>query len=171
MNVFSKKSVLDLYGKVLVAGGLQVGLLGPKLTHDGARTPALGQTRCWPRPSPSPAVVVPLGECMQERGKVLQTAMAARVRSEKMGEEQLCRHPDSEEGGEEMLKESKPAAYGGPHTRAGGCLKNAVTTLEPMVERAPGRTCGPIDRGAQAGAGFLAGLTTPRGTNAEAVCS
>ncbi|GAB0179878.1 hypothetical protein GRJ2_000453100 [Grus japonensis] len=37
------------------------------------------------------------------------------------------------------------------------------------LEQAPGRTCGPVKRGAHAGAGFLAGLVTPWGTHARAV--
>ena len=40
-----------------------------------------------------------------------------------------------------------------------------------MLEQAPSRTCGPVDREADAGAGFLAGLVTLWGTNAGAVCS
>ena len=33
---------------------------------------------------------------------------------------------------------------------------------KPPLEQAPGRTCGPMERGAHAGVGFLAGLVTPR---------
>jgi len=33
-----------------------------------------------------------------------------------------------------------PAALGGPHTRVGGCLKEAVIPAEPMLEQGPGRT-------------------------------
>jgi len=49
-----------------------------------------------------------------------------------------------------------PAARGGPHARAGGCLKEAVTPRRAC----PGRTCGLMERGAHAGAGLLAGLVT-----------
>jgi len=44
-----------------------------------------------------------------------------------------------------------PAAHGGPHTGAGGCLKEAVTPW-----------------GAGAGAGLLAGLVTPWGAHTGA---
>ena len=40
-----------------------------------------------------------------------------------------------------------------------------------MLEQAPGRTCGPIERGAHGGAGLLAGLVTPWGTHTGAACS
>ncbi|GAB0187950.1 epimerase family protein SDR39U1 [Grus japonensis] len=39
------------------------------------------------------------------------------------------------------------------------------------LEQAPGRTCGPVERGAHARAGLLAGLVTPWGTHAGTVCS
>ena len=42
--------------------------------------------------------------------------------------------------------------------------------IDPMLEQAPGRTCGPMGRGAHAGAGLLAGLVTPWGTHAGTVC-
>ena len=42
---------------------------------------------------------------------------------------------------------------------------------EFAVERAPGRTCGPTERRSHVGSGFLAGLVTPQGTYAGAVCS
>jgi len=45
----------------------------------------------------------------------------------------------------------------------GGC--------EPVLEQAPARTYGPVERGAHAGAGLLAGLVTPWGTHAGAACS
>jgi len=35
------------------------------------------------------------------------------------------------------------------------------------VEQAPGRTCGPVERGAHAGAGLLAGLICRRGPTLE----
>ena len=41
----------------------------------------------------------------------------------------------------------------------------------PVLEQAPARTCGPMERGAHAGAGLLAGLVTPWGTHAGAACS
>jgi len=40
---------------------------------------------------------------------------------------------------------------------------------EPMLNQAPGRTCGPVQRGAHAGAGLLAGLVNPWGIQAGAV--
>jgi len=40
-----------------------------------------------------------------------------------------------------------------------------------MLEQAPGRTCGPVERGTHTGAGLLAGLVTPWGTHAGAACS
>ena len=36
----------------------------------------------------------------------------------------------------------------------------AVTCGKPTLEQAPGRTCGPVEREAHAGAGLLAGLVT-----------
>ena len=39
----------------------------------------------------------------------------------------------------------------------------------PTLELAPGRSCGPVERGAHTGAGLLAGLVTPWGTHARAV--
>jgi len=41
----------------------------------------------------------------------------------------------------------------------------------PMLEQAPVRTCGPMERGAHAGAGWLARLVSPWGTHAGAACS
>jgi len=37
----------------------------------------------------------------------------------------------------------------------------------PVLEQAAGRTCGPMERGAHAGAGLLAGLVTPWGPMLE----
>jgi len=48
-----------------------------------------------------------------------------------------------------------------PRRSRGLCPKEAVTHGEPMWEQAPGRTCGPMERGAHARAGLLAGLVTP----------
>jgi len=41
---------------------------------------------------------------------------------------------------------------------------------EPVLEQAPGRTYGPMGRGAHTGAGLLAGLVTLWGTHPGAVC-
>ena len=41
----------------------------------------------------------------------------------------------------------------------------------PTLEQAPARTCGPVDRGAHAGAGLLAWLVTPWGNHTVAACS
>jgi len=38
-----------------------------------------------------------------------------------------------------------------------------------MLKQAPGRSCGPKERGAHAGAGLLAGLVSPWGTRTGAV--
>ncbi|GAB0186311.1 hypothetical protein GRJ2_001096400 [Grus japonensis] len=67
--------------------------------------------------------------------------------------------------------EIPPAAHGVPHAGAGGCPKEAVAHGKPTLEQAPGRTCGPMERGAHTRAGLLAGLVTPWGTHAGAVCS
>ena len=48
----------------------------------------------------------------------------------------------------------------------GGCDPSG----SPVLEQSPARTCGPVERGAHAGAGLLAGLVTPWGTQAGAVC-
>ena len=40
-----------------------------------------------------------------------------------------------------------------------------------MLEQAPARTCGPVERAAHTGAGFLAGLVSSQGTHTGAVCS
>jgi len=37
----------------------------------------------------------------------------------------------------------------------------------PTLEQVPGRTCRPVERGAHAGAGLLAGLVTPWGRTLE----
>ena len=37
----------------------------------------------------------------------------------------------------------------------------------PALKQAPARTCGPVERGAHAGAGLLAGLVTPWGPTLE----
>ncbi|GAB0192340.1 L-threonine dehydratase catabolic TdcB-like [Grus japonensis] len=42
-------------------------------------------------------------------------------------------------------------------------LKEAVARGKPALEQAPGRTCGPVERGAHARAGLLAGLVDPVG--------
>jgi len=42
---------------------------------------------------------------------------------------------------------------------------------EPMLEQAPGSTCGPMEIGAHTGAGLLAGLLAPWGTDARAASS
>ena len=67
------------------------------------------------------------------------------------------------------LEQISTCSHGGPHTGAGGCPKEAVTCGKPVLEQAPGGTCDPMERGAQAGAGLLAGPMTPRGTHAGAV--
>ncbi|KAK4832527.1 hypothetical protein QYF61_023859 [Mycteria americana] len=60
-----------------------------------------------------------------------------------------------------------PAACGGPHGGAGGCvLKEAAPHREPMLEQAPGRNGGPW-RGAHAGAAFLAEPVACRGPTLE----
>jgi len=41
----------------------------------------------------------------------------------------------------------------------------------PVLEKDPARTCGPMERGAYAGAGLLAGLVTLWGTHGGAACS
>ena len=65
-----------------------------------------------------------------------------------------------------------PAARGGPHTWAHGRTWGRPWPRgKPALEQAPGRTCGPAERRAHAGAGLLAGLVTPWGTHAGAVCS
>ena len=43
-------------------------------------------------------------------------------------------------------------------------LKEAVARGKPTLEQVPGRTGGPVQRGAHARAGLLAGLVTPWGT-------
>jgi len=42
---------------------------------------------------------------------------------------------------------------------------------EPMMQQAPARTCGSMERGAYAGEGLLEGLVIPWGTHAAAACS
>jgi len=64
-----------------------------------------------------------------------------------------------------------PAACGRPHTRTGGCLKEAVTPWGAALEQAPARTCRPVERRSHPEAGLLVGLVTPWGTHAGAACS
>lgn len=52
---------------------------------------------------------------------------------------------------------------GGPHTGADGYPKEAGTAWKATLELAPGRTCGPVEREALAGAGLMTGLVTPWG--------
>jgi len=59
--------------------------------------------------------------------------------------------------------------HGGPHTRAGGCLKKAVALWKSTLEHAPDRTCGPVERGAHAAADLSSGLVTPWGSQAGPV--
>ena len=122
--------------------------------------------------------------------------MQSEGRSETMWEKQLCRPKVSEEGGGrtcfKQQSRDSPAARGEDHGEA-GCLPPAMEvygaadfrpTLEQgdawrrlwscgelALEQAPARTCGPVERGAHAGARLLAGLVTPWGTHAEAICS
>ena len=58
-----------------------------------------------------------------------------------------------------------------PHKSRWRHLKEAVACGKPTLEQAPGRTCEPVERGAHARAGLLAGLVTPWGTHAGAVWS
>lgn len=51
-----------------------------------------------------------------------------------------------------------PAASGEPHAGPDGRPKK-----KPVLEQAPGRSCGSMERGACAGASLLAGLVTPQG--------
>ena len=51
-----------------------------------------------------------------------------------------------------------------PHWSRWRHLKEAVAHGKPTLEQAPGRTCGPVERGAHTRAGLLAGLVTPWGT-------
>ena len=62
----------------------------------------------------------------------------------------------------------------GPHTGTGGGPKDAVTPWEARAGAGSWqdlRTRGPVERGAHTEAGLLAGLVTPWGTHAGAVCS
>jgi len=49
--------------------------------------------------------------------------------------------------------------------------KEAAPGSEPILGKAPGRTCDPMESGARARADFLAGLMTPWETHAGAVHS
>lgn len=62
-----------------------------------------------------------------------------------------------------------PAAHGGSHARAAGCPTEAVTPWEE--HNGSGSWQDPMERGAHAGAGLLAGLVTPWGTHTAAACS
>ena len=80
---------------------------------------------------------------------------------------------------------SVPASHGGPcwsrspseaHGRDSSpkqedARRRLWPCREPALEQAPGRTCRPVERGAYAGAGLLAGLVTPWGTHIGAACS
>ncbi|KAJ7409010.1 hypothetical protein WISP_117015 [Willisornis vidua] len=56
-----------------------------------------------------------------------------------------------------------------PHVRAGGYPNEA--SGKPVQEQTPGRTCGPMERGAPPGAGLLAGPLTFQGTHSGAAFS
>jgi len=49
--------------------------------------------------------------------------------------------------------------------------KEAVTPGGPMLEQAPGRACGPVERGTHSREGLLSGLVTPWDTHGGAACS
>jgi len=53
----------------------------------------------------------------------------------------------------------------------GGADIHLQPVENPTPEQVPGRTCGLMERGAQARAGLLAGLVTLWGTHAGAACS
>ena len=70
-----------------------------------------------------------------------------------------------------MVRQAVPLQPMKVHGGGGGCLKEAVTPWEkPVVEQVPGWTCGPTKKEAHTRAGLLAGLVTPWGTHAGAVC-
>ena len=50
-------------------------------------------------------------------------------------------------------------------------LKNSHKQVKSLWVRTCNRTCGPMEKGAHAGANFLAGLVTPWGTHTGAACS
>ncbi|GAB0188839.1 hypothetical protein GRJ2_001349200 [Grus japonensis] len=50
-----------------------------------------------------------------------------------------------------------------PHQRRWRHLKEAVAHGKPMLEQVPGRTCGPVERGAHARAGFAGRTCDPVG--------
>ena len=65
-----------------------------------------------------------------------------------------------------------PADFGGPQVRADWCAGRRLWTHgELMLDQGPGGTCGPVNRWVHTGAGLLAGLVTPWGPYAGAVCS
>ena len=92
---------------------------------------------------------------------------------------QRSRDPPAARGEDHGEAGCPPAAHGG---RMRGCrdstcspwrtpcrsrwrhLKEAAACGKPMLEQVPGRTGGPVQRGAHARAGLLAGLVTPWGT-------
>jgi len=79
--------------------------------------------------------------------------------------------PPAEHGGPQCSR-YPPVVYGGLHARAGGCPKEAVT---PWRACTGAGSCQDVwtrgERGAHAGAGFLAGLVTQWATHAGAACS
>ena len=77
-----------------------------------------------------------------------------------------------------------PAVHGGPWSRyppvdhgrdptpeQGDVWRRLWPHGEPVLEQAPARTCGRVERGAPTRAGLLAGLVTLWGTHAGAACS
>jgi len=65
-----------------------------------------------------------------------------------------------------------PAACGGLYAGAGECaLREAAALGKPMQERAPARTCGPMERRPHARAGFSGRACDPVGTHTGEVCS
>ena len=61
-----------------------------------------------------------------------------------------------------------PEAHGGPWWSR---YPPVACEKDSKLEQSPARTCGPVERGARAGAGLLAGLVTPWGTHTGAACS
>jgi len=77
--------------------------------------------------------------------------------------------PPEAHGGPQWSR-NPPAAHGEPHAGAGGCpWRKLWLRGELVLEQAPARTCGPMERGAHIGTDLLAGLVTPWGTHAGAV--
>jgi len=116
------------------------------------------------------------------RGTTLQTPRSVQMEGKRCSRRQSRGSLQPME--QTMVRQAVPAAmeaHGGaePHPQPGkdptleqGVPEGGCDPVgSPVLDQAPDRTYGPMERGAHTGAGLLAGLVTPWGTHTGAACS